>query len=282
MPAGAALNPVAGALRRPTLAVNVAPRADLAFELADDPRAPQVQQGERLFFTSRPDTISRDNWVACATCHLDGGPDGRTWLGSEGGARNTTTLRAINETEPLHWSADRADVQAFEETFTGLMAGSGPTQSELDALAAFLLDLHAIPSPRRDADGSLTNEARRGADIFEAAGCAVCHTGPAFTDRELHDVGTSDPHVDSPNGGKVLETLGSAYDTPGLRELWQSAPYLHDGRAPTLRDVLVAFNDGRHGDVSDLTEDEIDALEAFLLQLPLTDEEYDEMFVDGG
>ena len=244
------------------------------FPLAEDPRPPVIQRGERLFFTSEPDTISQDNWMACASCHFDAGLDAQTWLGTEGGARNTTTLRGIRDTEPLHWSADREDVQAFQETFEGLMAGTGLGDPELDALADFLRSLDPLASPLRASDGSLTDEARQGARIFQRAGCSLCHAPPAFTDRQLHDVGTGDPYQDSPAGGKVPETLGAAYDTPSLRELWLTPPYLHDGRAETLRDVLTTHNpDGRHGSTAGLSDEELSALEAFLLQLPLTPEE---------
>ena len=250
------------------------------FPLGSDPRPNVIQQGERLFFTSRPDTITKDNWMACASCHFDGGFDAQTWLGTEGGPRNTTILRGIGDTLPLHWSADRPDVQSFRKTFTGLMAGTGLTEPELDALADFLNGLPPLPSPLRRANGALTASAIEGAGLFRAAGCAVCHSPPLFTDRELHDVGTGQPFHDDPAGdGKVPETMGAKFDTPSLRELWLTAPYLHDGRAPTLRDVLTTFNQGdRHGDTSGMSAAELSALEAFLTSLPLTSQELEELF----
>ena len=77
----------------------------------------------------------------------------------------------------------------------------------------------------------------------------------------------------------VLEAMGTAFDTPSLRELGLTAPYLHDGRAPALRDVLTTFNPtDRHGQTSGLSVDELTALEAFLLGLPLTEQERVELF----
>jgi cytochrome c peroxidase len=74
-----------------------------------------------------------------------------------------------------------------------------------------------------------------------------------------HDVGTGD----GPG-----ERLGPAFDTPSLRGLWDSAPYLHDGSAPTLRDVLTTRNAGdRHGTTSTLTPQQIDDLVAYLRSL---------------
>ena len=245
------------------------------FPLADDPRPVIIQEGERLWLTSRPDEISRDNWMACASCHFDNGFDGQTWLGTTGGPRNTPIVRGIKDTEPHHWSADREDVQAFRETFTGLMAGTGLSEAELDALAAYVNSLEPQPSPHRERDGSLPVAAVQGAGIFKNAGCAVCHSPPKFTDRQLHDVGTGEPFRDHPTvDAKVPETMGPAFDTPSLRELWLTQPYLHDGRAPALRDVLTTFNsEDRHGQTSGLSEGDLVALEAFLLSLPLIEEE---------
>lgn len=250
------------------------------FPLADDLRPVIIQEGERLWLTSRPDEIARDNWIACASCHFDTGFDGRTWLGNTGGPRNTPIVRGIRDTEPLHWSADRENVQAFQKTFTGLMAGTGLSEPELDALAAYLNSLEPLPSPHRNRDGSLSEAAVQGAIVFKNSGCAVCHSPPKFTDRQLHDVGTGDPFLDHPSvEGKIAETMGPAFDTPSLRELWLTQPYLHDGRAPTLRDVLTTFNlDDRHGQTSSLTAAELTALEAFLLSLPLTQTELSDQF----
>ena len=248
--------------------------------LAEDPRPAVIQQGERIFSTSRPDGIAFDNWMACSSCHFDAGFDGRTWLGTTGGPRNTPILRGIGGTEPLHWSADRPDVQSFQKTFTGLMAGEGLSQMELDALAAYLNSLVPISSPLRDEVGSLTGEARQGATVFGSAGCAACHSPQRFTDRDLHDVGTGQAFHEHPSGsGTVAETMGSAFDTPSLRELWATAPYLHDGRAATLRDVLLTFNqEGLHGATAGLSESDLAALEAFLLALPLTPDEVADLF----
>jgi cytochrome c peroxidase len=97
----------------------------------------------------------------------------------------------------------------------------------------------------------------------------------------MHDVGTGKPFQDHPNneGQQIAESMGTTFDTPSLRELWLTAPYLHDGRAMTLRDVLVGFNiNDSHGITSHLSDAELTALETFLLGLPLTEQERAELF----
>jgi cytochrome c peroxidase len=74
-------------------------------------------------------------------------------------------------------------------------------------------------------------------------------------------VGTGDgPH----------EKLGPAFDTPSLLSLYKTAPYLHDGSATNLMDVLIttANLEDRHGATRRLTERELQNLVAFLQSLP--------------
>ena len=79
----------------------------------------------------------------------------------------------------------------------------------------------------------------------------------------LHDVGTL-----GPGSGQRLGGALTGLDTPTLRGLWRTAPYLHDGSAATLRDVLVGRNRAdRHGRTSQLSADQLSDLLAFLLSV---------------
>jgi len=69
------------------------------------------------------------------------------------------------------------------------------------------------------------------------------------------------------SGGRLGGPL-PGFDTPTLRGLWASAPYLHDGRAETLTEVLTTYNpDDRHGRTSHLTAAQIEDLVTFLRSL---------------
>src|SRR4029079_3994013 len=96
---------------------------------------------------------------------------------------------------------------------------------------------------------------------FEKLGCDFCHGGPDFTDSArgmVHDVGTITALSGQHAGGPLL-----GLDTPTLLGVWETAPYLHDGSAATLRDVLTTKNAGdQHGYVSALTPQQIDQLVA--------------------
>lgn len=263
-----------------------------------EPLEPQILLGARLFNDSLDPRLSRDGYLACAHCHLDGLADGRTWDFTDRGEglRNTTNLLGFPSTGgAIHWTANFDEVQDFEHDIrfafrgTGLMsdadfhtgtrdqplgdpkAGVSP---ELDALAAYVRSLDRFPpSPYREPDGSLGDAARRGKAIFERpdVGCTSCHEGPDLTDSgfdapgmpRLHDVGTT-----GPGSGRRLGMPLVGLDTPTLHGVWSSAPYLHDGSAATLREVLTTRNpDDRHGRTSGLSDAEIDDLVAYLLCL---------------
>ncbi|MEC8023167.1 MAG: hypothetical protein VX223_04490, partial [Myxococcota bacterium] len=97
------------------------------------------------------------------------------------------------------------------------------------------------------------------------------HAGVRFTDSSwlapgvplVHDVGT----ITAASGQRLGAAL-PGIDTPTLRGLWSSAPYLHDGSAHSLEDVLVAKNaNDRHGKTSHLRPTELAQLIAYLLTL---------------
>ena len=239
---------------------------------------PVLLHGKKLFYTSARPAISRDQWISCASCHFDSEMDGRTWNFPGLGPRNTPSLLGVIQTYPINWQADMDETQDQEHFIRGLQAGSGlitegdpyPGRGmfnvgqslELDALATFV---DSIPMPRNPdipPGGLIPPEVERGRLVFESSTtqCTVCHPAPFYTDRQKHDVGTA-----SGPG----ELAGPEIDTPTLRGLAHTAPYLHDGSAPTLYDVLVAANPAdQHGVTSHLTPDEVADLIAFLEALP--------------
>jgi YVTN family beta-propeller protein len=253
------------------------------------PFTEEWRRGKELFVTAKP-PMGSARWISCASCHPDGLSDGRVWTNPEG-QRKTMNLFGLAHTFPLHWSADRDETQDFEYTIRGkLMKGRGLCSAplklgkpfepvglemktaglskDLDAMAIYTNSFKMHLSPHIPAPGKLSAEAERGKKTFFSAetNCAKCHSGPYYTDSKLekpfnlHDVGTGD----SPD-----EKMGPKYDTPTLLMAYRVSPYLHDGRAKTLKDVLTTCNpNDKHGKTSHLKPDEIDDLVAFMKSLP--------------
>jgi len=262
-----------------------------------EPLGAGVYEGRLIFQRSSDVRMTQDGYVSCASCHLDGTHDGRTWDFTDRGEglRNTISLRGRAGTAhgPIHWTANFDEVQDFENDVRGPQAGLGfltdadwaltqdtlgepkaGRSADLDALAAYVTSLADFePSPWREASGELTADALAGEALFndQTVGCAECHPAPLYTDSQwlapgqplLHDVGT----LTDGSGQRLGETL-LGLDTPTLLGLHATGPYLHDGSASTLREVLVDRNPlDAHGVTSHLTSDELDQLERFLLEL---------------
>jgi YVTN family beta-propeller protein len=223
--------------------------------LDDEPLASDVLRGEVIFTRAVDPRMSRTSYVSCASCHLDGESDGLVWDFTQRGEglRNTTSLVGLGDQRgPLHWTGNFDEVQDFENDIRLHQGGAGFLSDDdwstredplglpkagrseaLDALAAYLASLRGVgASPTRLTD----DERTEGARAFVSAGCVGCHSGAAFSDSASgvrHDVGTA-----REGSGARLGAPLDGFDTPTLRGLWRTAPYLHDGSASTLREAI--------------------------------------------
>lgn len=234
--------------------------------IASEKLAPSVLRGKQLFYDAADPRLARDRYMSCASCHNDGGHDGRTWdLSNFGeGLRNTVSLRGRAGMGQgwLHWSNNFDEVQDFEGQIrflaggTGLMAdadfaagtrsqplGDPKTglSSDLDALAAYLASLDAFePSPHRPSAAALSSAASTGKALFTSMNCASCHAGTAFSASGVNtpaNVGTL-----KATSGQRLGGALTGIDPPTLRDVWATAPYLHDGSAATLEAAVRAHS----------------------------------------
>lgn len=222
-----------------------------------------VLLGKQLFYDARDPRLARDSYMSCATCHHDGGHDGRTWdlTGMGEGLRNTISLRgrAGMGHGLLHWSGNFDEVQDFEGQIRTLAGGTGlmgdaefntGTRSQplgdakvgvsvdLDALAAYVASLNTFaPSPGRSTSGALSSAASAGLTVFRAQGCATCHGGTTFQSSGAvqADIGT----IKSSSGNRLGGAL-TGLNVPTLRDVVSTGPWLHDGSATTLDAAVKA------------------------------------------
>ena len=227
--------------------------------------AANVLLGKRHFYDARDTRLARDRYISCASCHNDGGHDGRVWdlTGFGEGLRNTINLRGRAGAQGfLHWSNNFDEVQDFEGQIRNLSGGSGlmadtdffagtrsqplgdrkaGLSADLDALAAYVASLNSFdPSPLRPGATQLSAAATAGRALFISQNCASCHGGTAFTlsgANTLSNIGTL-----KPSSGQRLGAPLTGIDIPTLRDVWATAPYLHDGSAPTLEAAVKAHN----------------------------------------
>ncbi|HEY9063092.1 MAG TPA: RICIN domain-containing protein [Pseudobacteroides sp.] len=228
-------------------------------KLGNQPGEDPVRRGERTFHDASTTT---QKWLSCASCHPEGRADGLNWdmpNDGIGNTKNTKSMMNVFDTPPAMWRGVRDDAHVGIKAGFKFIKFKEPTQGELDDVAAYIKSLSSERSPYSNKDGTMTSDAALGKAIFESSEtqCSSCHSGPFYTNLKAHDVGTKD----------ILDPDGMYY-TPTLLEMWRTAPYLHDGSAATIRDVLTTKNvDNKHGKTSHLTSKQLDQLEAYILQL---------------
>jgi len=218
-----------------------------------------ARRGEMHFFDA---TLCFQNWQSCGTCHPDARVDGLNWdllNDGIGNPKNARTMLDAHRRGAMMASGIRSTMEvAVRAGFKFIQFHEIP-EEEAKCVDEYVRSLKARPSPYRNGDGSLTPAAQRGEQIFKSpkAACSVCHSGPLYTDLKMHNVGTGTP-IDGRED----------FTNPSLIEVYRTGPYLHDGRAVTLQEILTKFNpNNRHGNTSNLSREEIDDLVAFLLSL---------------
>ena len=249
--------PLETGFQRPGSAPGTAAKS--AGEDVGHPRQSLAREGEAWFNDA---TWCFQGWQSCASCHSsDGRVDGVNWdllTDGVGNPKNSKSLLLAFQTPPAMSQGVRARPEEAVRAGFRHVQFSRPPEAVGLAVDEFLKSLTPVPSPYL-VGGHLSDAAIRGRKLFLDArvDCARCHPVGLYTDLERHDVGTRAP----------FDTVG-AFDTPTLVECCRTAPYLHDGSAARMKEVLTGKNAGdRHGVTSHLNPQEIEDLTAYVLSL---------------
>ncbi len=227
------------------------------------PVADSARRGERLYFDANG---CYQRWLSCNSCHPGARADGMNWdLMNDGfgNSKNTKSHVYAPQTPPSMWTGIRANAMVGIQAGYKFIEFQAHPQADYDDIYSFMSALTPEPSPYL-VNGKLTPDAVQGKAIFESpdTGCINCHLpNYYYGSTNKHSVGTL-------HEADYTSNDTSGYVVPNLYELWRTGPYLHDGSAVKVRDVLTTFNTGdQHGSTSQLTPNQIDQLAAYLLQL---------------
>jgi YVTN family beta-propeller protein len=228
--------------------------------------------GEQLFHNA---FVTFHKQYSCNSCHPDGHVDGMTYdieadgIGIE--PVDNRTLRGILDTAPFKWEGTNPSLArqcgARLAVFFTRLAPFTPEQ--LAAVDYYVTTIPRPPNRFRPLGATLTPAQRRGKQVFERTmtndgrvipvnnRCVSCHFPPYYTDRRRHDVGTRMP----------FDRTGD-FDVPHLNNIYDSAPYLHNGMAATLEEIWTVYNpEDKHGITNDMTKDQLNDLIEFLKTL---------------
>jgi YVTN family beta-propeller protein len=223
--------------------------------LGETRRATMARKGEVLFNDA---SLSFQKWNSCTSCHTgDGRASALNWdLLNDGVAnpKNSKSLLLAHQTPPAMITGIRANAEVAVRSGIRYIQFAETTERKAQYIDEYLKSLKPIASPYL-VGGKLSKAAKNGEKLFKKTGCGRCHTGQLYTNMGKYDVGTGTDEEDY-----------TEFDTPTLVEVWRTAPYLHDGRAATIKEVLTKFNkDDQHGETSNLGEKEIADLAEYIL-----------------
>lgn len=243
------------------------------------PSAEKIALGRALYFDP---ALSISGTVSCSSCHDPrfGFEDGRPrsfGVPLEALPRHSPTTLNLAWSETFFWDgrAGSLEEQAlgpigagkemamphdmlverlksrpnYTEAFLTAFPESGLTIDNVArAIAAFERTLISNNAPFdawvKGDETAISDAAKRGFRLFNTkARCAECHIGWNFTDDGFHDIGLSDEDM-----GRydilAADALRHAFKTPGLRNISERAPYMHDGSLPSLKAVIEHYNNG--------------------------------------
>ena len=217
-----------------------------------------ARRGEFYFHDA---SLCYQGWQSCSSCHPGGGRvDALNWdLASEGPGhpKNTRSLLLACQMPPVMALGLRADAAVAVHGGIRVILFTNLPEAIPLAMIEYLKTLKPVPSPYL-VNGKLSPAARHGEELFQQAGCADCHVPGLYSDLRPHDVGTR----------VAYDGRADKFYTPTLIEVWRTAPYLHNGAAATIRDVLTVCNrHDLHGNVSGLSRQELDDLCTYVLSL---------------
>jgi cytochrome c peroxidase len=235
----------------------------------------KVELGKKLFFDPR---LSGDNRMSCATCHIPGKAYGdglalSPGAGSKPLERNTQTCLNVGFFKSFFWDG-RA--RSLEEQALGPIESKGEMNQDLDELEAelatipgYVTEFEEVFGTKPNRDGiakslaafqrtlvtesspfdrflagdkdALSAEAKRGLELFRGdAGCIECHNGPLLSDGKFYRLGVS---FKDEGRAKITGKKEDRYRfrTPSLRNIAETAPYMHDGSQKTLEEVVTFY-----------------------------------------
>lgn len=275
----------------------------------------KVQLGKKLFFDP---ILSKDGTISCATCHhlQEGGDDNLQFSfgigGLQGSFNSPTVYNAVFNFRQF-WDGHAKDLKeqvygpveniaemgntmdavvetlkkdkVYPERFSKIYPDGITKDNVVDAIAEFEKALITPDSPfdkyLKGDDKALTSAEKEGYGLFKSKGCITCHHGVNVGGNHYNKFGVYDENNSTQLGRYNItkrEEDKYVFKVPSLRNIELTAPYMHDGRAETLKDAVRLMSKqqlGRH-----IEEEEIDKIVEFLKTLtgkipPIAESDHD-------
>jgi cytochrome c peroxidase len=245
-------------------------------------RGDEVELGRRLFFERKLSSDGSTSCASCHNpdrAFTDGHAVAEGVSGQKG-SRNTPTLVNRGAGLSQFWDGRAASLEkqaleplanpkeqntsveavlfwlrgnvAFRSEFPKVFNREVGAEDLANALASFVRTIRSVDS-RFDlymkGEGEFSEEEKAGLMIFRGkGGCFLRHAGQNFTDERFHNTGVAWREGRMVDQGRFAVTGKNddrgAFKSPTLREVAQTAPYMHDGSLATLEEVVEYYDRG--------------------------------------
>lgn len=189
-------------------------------EPGKQPEANAIRLGETLWYDS---TICYQNWQSCASCHPDGRADGLNWDNLNDGVGVTKQAKSMLyslRTPPVMVTGIRPDGETAIAAGLKYICFNADTEGIVENIGAYLMAMLPEQSPYLNDDGTLTESATRGKQLFTDYGCVTCHPAPLYTDMLYH----TSMDLESDPTWEYRDM-----DTSSLVEIWRTYPWGYIG-----------------------------------------------------
>lgn len=210
--------------------LNLADNSVSALSYVEQPAADAVRTGEELWNDAN---YCYQKWESCASCHPDARVDGFNWDNLNDGLGNPKSAKSMlysHRTPPVMVTGIRATAEVAVRAGMKFIQFNTMDEAGLTAIDEYMKSLQPEPSPYLNRNGTLTDSAKKGKELFEA-NCASCHPAPLYTNMKKYDIDTNND----------VNWENREFDTPSLVELWRTGPWLHDGSANDITALIKRF-----------------------------------------
>jgi len=230
--------------------------------IKEQPEASDVRLGELYWYDA---TACYQMWQSCNSCHPDVRADGFNWDNLNDGlgtSKQAKSMMYSYRTPPVMITGIRANAEIASVAGYRFICFNEGYQDYVPKIDAFLKALQPTQSPYLNNDGTLTEAAKHGSELFVQYGCAECHPAPLYTDMKFH---TS---IDLKLGD---DWENRDFDTPSLVEVWRTMPWAFNGYYNDMTEYVKFMIKEKGQTISD--EDAKDLAE-FVLSIGAENEYY--------
>ena len=195
----------------------------------EQPEMSDIRMGELLWYDA---TTCYQMWESCNSCHPDGRADSFNWDNLNDGVGTSKQAKSMlytHRTPPVMLTGIRANAEVAVIAGYRFIEYNADYSEYVKYIDAYLKAMQPVQSPHLNDDGTLTEAAAHGKELFEQFKCTTCHPAPLYTDMKFH----LSEDLELGDDWEYRE-----FDTPTLVEIWRTAPWAYNGHFTDMTEYI--------------------------------------------